>query len=93
VKARIASSHGHLSNEAAARFAVELLHPRLTGVVLAHLSNESNRPDLAQRIVEGALRRAGFRGYLEVARQDRPTAMLDVEELRIRSGPEQLSLM
>jgi phosphoribosyl 1,2-cyclic phosphodiesterase len=51
VKRRIASSHGHLSNQAAARFAVELLHPRLAGVVLAHLSNECNRPELALQAV------------------------------------------
>ncbi len=44
VKRRIASSHGHLSNQAAARLALELLHPRLAGVVLAHLSVECNRP-------------------------------------------------
>ncbi|MBT8398522.1 MAG: MBL fold metallo-hydrolase, partial [Gemmatimonadetes bacterium] len=42
VRSRIASSHGHLSNEAAAQFAVELLHPRLAAVVLAHLSAECN---------------------------------------------------
>ncbi|HUF75578.1 MAG TPA: MBL fold metallo-hydrolase, partial [Longimicrobiales bacterium] len=47
VKRRIASSHGHLSNQAAARLATELLHPRLAGVVLAHLSFECNRPILA----------------------------------------------
>ena len=34
VRRRIASSHGHLSNQAAARFVVDLLHPRLAGVVL-----------------------------------------------------------
>jgi len=30
---------------------------------------------------------------LEVATQDRPTALLDVEELRLRVGPAQLSLL
>lgn len=93
VKRRIASSHGHLSNQAAARLATELLHPRLAGVVLAHLSFECNRPILAERVVGDALRAAGWRGHLEVALQDRPTRMLDVEELRLRSGPSQLSLL
>jgi hypothetical protein len=45
VKRRIASSHGHLSNQAAARLATELLHPRLAAVVLAHLSFECNQAD------------------------------------------------
>ena len=93
VKGRIASSHGHLSNHAAARLACELLHPRLAGVVLAHLSNESNHPDLALRVVGSALERAGFQGLLAVAQQEHPTDFLDVEELRTRVGPEQLSFL
>ena len=55
VQQRIASSHGHLSNHAAARFACELLHPRLAGVLLAHLSQECNRPELAEAVVGDAL--------------------------------------
>lgn len=93
VKQRIASSHGHLSNQAAARLAVELMHPRLAGIVLAHLSRECNRPLLAERVVGDALRKAGWEGHLEVATQDRPTALLDVERLRHESGPAQLSLL
>jgi phosphoribosyl 1,2-cyclic phosphodiesterase len=93
VKRRISSSHGHLSNQAAARLATELLHPRLAGVVLAHLSKECNSPDLAMRVVGDALREAGWIGHLEVARQHEPTALLDIEELRYRSGPSQLSLL
>jgi len=93
VKGRIASSHGHLSNRAAARLACELLHPRLAGILLAHLSNESNRPELAQRVVGQALERAGYKGFLDVARQDGPTEFIDVEELRVRAGPEQLSFL
>lgn len=93
VKRRIASSHGHLSNQAAARFALELLHPRLAGIVLAHLSNECNTPALAVSVVGDALRRAGWEGHLEVAEQDRPSALLDVDDLRTRSGPEQMSFL
>ncbi|HSG49253.1 MAG TPA: MBL fold metallo-hydrolase, partial [Longimicrobiales bacterium] len=93
VKRRIASSHGHLSNQAAARFALELLHPRLAGVVLAHLSNECNRPDLALAVVGRALEDAGWSGHLAVADQDRPSGWMDLEELRYRSGPGQLSFL
>ena len=63
MKRRIASSHGHLSNQAAARLATELLHPRLACVVLAHLSFECNRPILAERVVGDALRKAGWSVY------------------------------
>ncbi len=93
VKQRIASSHGHLSNHAAARFACELVHPRLAGILLAHLSGECNRPELARSVVGEALERAGYRGYLAVALQEEPTAMLDIEELRRRTGPEQLTFI
>jgi phosphoribosyl 1,2-cyclic phosphodiesterase len=93
VLARIASSHGLLSNQAAARFVTELLHPRLAGVLLAHVSAECNDPELARDVVGGALARAGWRGWLDVARQEQTGPWLDVEALRSRCGPTQLSLL
>jgi len=93
VQARIASSHGHLSNHAAARFATELLHPRLTGILLAHLSAECNHPDLALEVVGGALRKAGWAGWLQVADQDEPSPLVDIPELRRQAGPPQLTLL
>jgi phosphoribosyl 1,2-cyclic phosphodiesterase len=92
VKSRIGGSHGHLSNRAAARLATELFHPGLSGVVLAHLSAECNRPELAKSVVGGALKKAGFRGLLEVAPQDEPTEFFDLVALRRSSAPPQLSL-
>jgi len=92
VKSRIASSHGHLSNQAAARFVAQICHPRLAGVLLAHLSCECNAPDLARRIVGKALKKSGYRGFLDVASQDHPTALLDIEAMRGQAGPTQLSL-
>lgn len=92
VKSRISSSHGHLSNRAAAQFAVELCHDGLLAVVLAHLSAESNRPEVARQVVARALGQAGFKGILEVAPQDEPLPFLDVTELRRRNRPAQLTL-
>jgi len=93
VKRRITSSHGHLSNQAAAQLVRELLHPRLACVVLAHLSKEANRPELALEVIGAALAEAGWEGHLEVASQDRPTALLDVHELRRTRGPAQFTLL
>ena len=93
VKSRIASSHGHLSNRAAARLALDLLHPRLAGILLAHLSAECNTPELARETVSRALVNAGYRGFLDVARQDEPTEILCIETLRRERGPEQLSFL
>jgi phosphoribosyl 1,2-cyclic phosphodiesterase len=55
VKQRIASSHGHLSNRAAAELASDLYHDHLAGVVLAHLSGACNDGELAHAAVGSAL--------------------------------------
>jgi phosphoribosyl 1,2-cyclic phosphodiesterase len=88
VKQRIASSHGHLSNRAAAELARELFHPGLRTVVLAHLSEHCNDGTLAMEAVGSALSRSRFAGRLVVAPQDRP---LDPIEVR-PSEPDQLAL-
>ena len=93
VKSRIASSHGHLSNEAAARFAMELLHDDLVAMFLAHLSRQANDPNLALEVVGRPLMEAGYSGILEVAMQDQPTDLIDVARLRDRAGPTQLALL
>jgi phosphoribosyl 1,2-cyclic phosphodiesterase len=49
LKARIAGSHGHLSNTLAAQILAECLHPGLRHLVAAHLSEQNNRPALARR--------------------------------------------
>ncbi|MBI4543617.1 MAG: MBL fold metallo-hydrolase [Gemmatimonadetes bacterium] len=93
VKQRISSSHGHLSNRESAQFARELHHYALAGVVLAHLSEHCNDPGLARDVVGRALAAGGYRGPLLVAMQDRPLEPLDVEAMRRRARPEQLSLL
>lgn len=56
LKQRIASRLGHLSNRQAADCLKTAWHSGLQTVVLAHLSEENNRPDIAMRDVERALR-------------------------------------
>ena len=94
VQQRIASSHGHLSNKAAAQLACELLHKRLLGILLAHLSENCNTPDLAISTMEKAIRPKGFKGFLEVISQNDPTPFLDLEKLRLdQSEKGQLNLL
>jgi phosphoribosyl 1,2-cyclic phosphodiesterase len=94
VKQRIAGSHGHLSNRASADLVRELHHPGLCAIVLAHISEQANDRSLAHSVMAEALQKMRFRGILEVARQDRPLAPLDVMELRRRhGGGEQLSFL
>jgi phosphoribosyl 1,2-cyclic phosphodiesterase len=70
VRYRIAGPAGHLSNRAAAELLAELWHPALRTVVLAHVSEQCNRPDLARAQVLGTLGPLGFEGDLLVAPQD-----------------------
>jgi phosphoribosyl 1,2-cyclic phosphodiesterase len=93
VKSRIASSHGHLSNRAAADLVVELAHPRLAGVVLAHLSGNANDPHLAEDTVGLALERLCFGGLLQVGKQHEPLAPIEITSLKNRIAPEQLTLL
>lgn len=92
VKQRIASSRGHLSNDASADLAAELHHPDLAGVILAHLSDSCNDPALAYDVVGRGLQNVGYTGHLEVAIQDEPLAPIVVEELRRETKPGQLTL-
>lgn len=93
VKARIASSHGHLSNRAAGDLVADLAHPGLAGVVLAHLSSKANDPNLAEEIVGQALERLHFNGALHIGLQDEPLAPIEVARLKHRAMPAQLSLL
>ena len=75
LKQRIASATGHLSNEAAAELLSAVSHRELTTVVLAHLSEENNRPDLAvaaaREVLEGPRVQAGS--------QNRALTCIDLE--------------
>ena len=49
LKARIAGNEGHLSNEDAVEALKKIIGPATKEIVLAHLSEENNRPELAYR--------------------------------------------
>lgn len=60
LKQRILSESGHLSNTACACELPELLKGGTTRIVLAHLSQENNRPELARRAAVAALLDKGY---------------------------------
>ncbi|HKO16385.1 MAG TPA: MBL fold metallo-hydrolase, partial [Gemmatimonadaceae bacterium] len=70
LRRRIASDTGHLSNRAAAGLAREMASRQLAQVVLAHLSEKNNTPELALRAVRAGLRGTAFRGQVTAAAQD-----------------------
>lgn len=59
LKQRIAGMQGHLSNEQAAELLAEVAGPELRVVVLAHLSKDCNRPELAMGAVQKKLAEIG----------------------------------
>ena len=73
LKARILSRVGHLSNGAMAELLAKVLSPRLQALVLSHLSEQNNHPDLARLAALEALGSAAT--ALHLATQDDPLAV------------------
>jgi phosphoribosyl 1,2-cyclic phosphodiesterase len=74
VKQRVMGKHGHLSNESVSEFLAdpEGFDGRSRYLVLAHLSEQNNNPDVARISAEEALNRRSFPGELLVASQHQP---------------------
>lgn len=70
LKARILSRVGHLSNAAMAELLARIYSPRLRRLILAHLSEANNHPDLARFAAEEVLR--GTPVALHIAHQREP---------------------
>lgn len=73
---RIRGRTGHLSNLDCVSLLSGLLHDGLRVVVLAHLSEENNRPDLALKLAAGAL--VGHGALLHVAERRQPTPVFEL---------------
>jgi phosphoribosyl 1,2-cyclic phosphodiesterase len=84
VKQRVLSRTGHLSNHAVSEYLAdpEGFDARARYLILAHLSQENNNPDLARLSAEEALDRrpaeCAFHGELLIATQDRPLRPLEL---------------
>ena len=74
LKARITSDKGHLSNAVACRAAVKLVKSGVKQLILAHLSQENNIPELAYETLKDTFLRSGITigkdVKVEIARQD-----------------------
>ena len=79
LKQRIKGRKGHLSNQSAAEALALLASKGLTRAVLAHLSEENNRPEVALETSKAELRRVGARGFqIMAAQQHCVSAMITV---------------
>lgn len=81
LKQRVRGPHGHLSNAQSAELVRRSAGARLRHLVLAHLSQDNNRPELAVEAAEQALREADVGATVWVASQDTP-----IEPLRVPGG-------
>jgi phosphoribosyl 1,2-cyclic phosphodiesterase len=81
VKQRVMSRVGHLSNDAAADFLAQRYDGHATYVVLAHLSESNNLPELARIAAERALRDKMnlLANKLVLAEQNRPLEPIVLE--------------
>ncbi|MFQ5450982.1 MAG: MBL fold metallo-hydrolase [Nitrospinaceae bacterium] len=77
LKQRIKSELGHLSNEACGDLLAAVAHSRLRLVVLMHLSETNNHPDIADITARQALGES--RAQLILARQDQPTKLIPLD--------------
>jgi phosphoribosyl 1,2-cyclic phosphodiesterase len=89
LKDRILGPHGHLANGDVARYLAGGLGEACRAVVLAHLSETNNHPELASLSAEAALRRRGRSGIrLTLAGRD-GTGWIDVGRPRARRAPRE----
>ncbi len=78
LKQRVRSRQGHLSNEQAVGVINQVLHPDLNNLILAHLSETNNTPEIARKTMEDFLHEIRHPVKLYVALQDRPTQLIEV---------------
>lgn len=82
LKSRISGANGHLSNDTAANVATVLAHSGLRTLILGHMSEENNCPELAFSTVVSALDANGFAGKVrvELAYQNKCGELIDADE-------------
>ncbi len=79
IKQRILSRHGHLSNNAAADLAEQIVTADLRHMFLGHLSGDCNRPELAFATVNERMTRVGASHVsIVTASHDTPCATLAI---------------
>jgi phosphoribosyl 1,2-cyclic phosphodiesterase len=84
-KQRILSRHGHLSNDAAAQVAGQIVSADLAHLYLGHLSSDCNRPELAHRTVSASLQKLGATHVrVEATSPDVPCSTLDLSSVNAR---------
>ena len=70
LKKRVLSDEGHLSNEQSSYYLSHLIGDKTKKIVLAHLSEENNTPEIALETLKDALKEEGIKfNNIECAKQ------------------------
>jgi len=78
LKQRVKSTRGHLSNKQAVGVVSQIIHNRLANLILAHLSEINNTPELALKEMTNYLNEIKSEVKLFVANQHKPTPIIEV---------------
>ncbi len=81
LKQRVGSNQGHLSNGDGARLLQSLLHDKLQRVILAHLSETNNLPEIAYHAAAAVLENRLDLSRLDVSDQHLPTELMKLSPL------------
>ncbi len=73
VKQRVMSRMGHLSNEGMHDFVLNDFSPSAPNLVLGHISEQNNHPEIVRLVASQALERRGLNARLMLASQKTPT--------------------
>ena len=85
LKQRLQGRHGHLSNKEATKLLAELIHPELEHIILAHLSQTNNHPQVAYKQAQAMLAKSnGHKVRLSVATQHEVGPVI---KLQAQAGP------
>jgi phosphoribosyl 1,2-cyclic phosphodiesterase len=91
LKQRILSRHGHLSNDAGAEVAEQIVTADLKQIYLGHLSRDCNKPELALRAVNQRLQKMGANHVkIEVTSQNKPCATFQLNKRPAVTAPDVL---
>ncbi len=78
VKQRVMGRRGHLSNDVVGDFIAGDLDGGTRALVLSHLSEQNNHPELARLVADQALKRRGLTARLVVAEPRRQTELFEL---------------
>jgi hypothetical protein len=73
VKQRVMSRVGHLSNMHMSDYLTQDLHSTTAHLILGHLSEHNNHPEIVRLVASQALEQRGLETRLSIAEQRRPS--------------------